>query len=383
MKVLLSLFSLFLLLSSCKRTPAHQPMEVDPIRLSMDKYADSLVKDPLIHGLSIGVYKDGKEYLAHYGELDPGKGNTPSNETIYEIASVSKTFTGTLVAKAVMEGLLDLDDDIRTHMKGDYPNLEYQGHPIRVRHLLTHRAELPKFLPMEINVMFDTIDETLADRVFQLENAYSREAFFEDLKRIRLDTVPGTRYSYSNADTELMAHILENVYQKDFEGLLQTYITHPYKMRSVKVVLSENEKKYLPNGYGIGNLKTPYMTHRLWGAGGAMKSTLPDLVHYMKFQLDIQNELVNKSHEVLYEDQYVQTAYYWPVKKDSNDAIYYSHHGGAYGMQNWFFVFPEYNMGLSIITNQSDLDTAGKLYETAQKILEDIPGLPENMIKLY
>ncbi len=99
----------------------------NPLPLSMDKNAQELLSDPKINAVSIGVYKDGKKYIRHYGELDKGKGNTPTDHTLYEIASVSKTLTGVLAAKAVLEGRLTLNEDIRTYLKGRLPQLCVQG----------------------------------------------------------------------------------------------------------------------------------------------------------------------------------------------------------------------------------------------------------------
>ena len=76
--------------------------------------------------------------------MDKGKGNIPTDSTIYEIASVSKSFTGILVAQAVLQRL-NINDDIRKYLSEDFSNLEYEGKPVRIKHLLTHTAGLPDF----------------------------------------------------------------------------------------------------------------------------------------------------------------------------------------------------------------------------------------------
>ena len=91
------------------------------IQISMNETAQSMLSDSTITSVSIGILKDGIAYTSHYGELDAGKENPPNDETIYEIASLTKTMTGTLVAQAVLDGKLNLDDDIRKYLKEDYP----------------------------------------------------------------------------------------------------------------------------------------------------------------------------------------------------------------------------------------------------------------------
>ncbi len=365
---LLTILSIF----GCKNTAKQPETTKEPIQLSMDSYADSLLMDSMIHSASIVVYKDGEEYTGHYGELDPGKGNKPNDQTIYEIASVSKTFAGALAAQGVIDGKISLDDDIRDYLKGDFPNLSYNETPIRVRDLLTHTSRLPRFLPVSMNDLMTDFNEELPFKIHEIEKNYSKEQFFKDLREITIDTIPGTTYEYSNADTELMAAILEEAYGKTYEELLDEKICAKAGMRDTKIALNDEQKRRLANGYGMTSKLTPHMESRLWGAGGNMKSTTADLLTYIKLQLGTENEGIVKSHEVLKEWETTKTGYYWPIDESPEDGVYYRHHGGAFGMQNWFFIAPKYNIGISIITNQSDMETGNKLWDTMNGIFEEI-----------
>ena len=110
------LFVLLSIISCDSRTKQKTNTSNEAIHLAIEKNANSFISNPLINSVSIGVFKDGKSYTGHFGELDKGKGNTPTDSTIYEIASVSKSFTGTLVAQAVLDKKLSLEDDIRKHL---------------------------------------------------------------------------------------------------------------------------------------------------------------------------------------------------------------------------------------------------------------------------
>ncbi|OJJ14978.1 hypothetical protein BKI52_41225 [marine bacterium AO1-C] len=342
------------------------------IQTAIKMSAKQLLNDPKINAVSIGVYKAGRAYSGHYGELDKGKGNVPNDATIYEIASVSKSFTGALVAQAVIDKKLSLEDDIRKYLEGNYSNLEYQSNPIRVKHLITHTAGLPKFLPASINALFNNIDENLPFRIYNIEKAYTREAFLKDLKTVTINIVPGTQYRYSNADVELMAHILEKAYNLSFEKLLLKYITGKAHLKSTKVHLSNQEKRRLANGYGETNKLVPHFANTLWGAGSGIKSTLPDLINYMKFQLDDNNQAVKASHQVLYAQENMQMGYLWPILNSSEDGTYYRIHGGAFGTQNFLMIVPKYNLGISIITNQSGPETQPKLLNALNNLFAKI-----------
>ena len=277
MKFKLILLICLIAFSNCKNSEKKPEIEtIDPIQLSMDKNADSLLLDSKINAVSIGIYKNGKKYTSHYGELDKGKGYKPSDNTIYEIASVSKTFTGILVANAVLEGKLNLDDDIRKYLKEDFKNFEYNKEPIKVKHLLTHTSEMRKFLPESINELFSDFNEELPFKVYEIQKNYNKKDFFSDLHKIKLDTIPGMRYSYSNVDTEIMAQILENIYDKSFNNILKDYFKTNANMQNTQIDLPKNKEQYLANGYGMTGKLVPHEVV-LYGADGGVKTRFSKL----------------------------------------------------------------------------------------------------------
>jgi len=114
------------------------------------------------------------------------------------------------------------------------------------------------------------------------------------------------------------------------------------------------------------------MINTLWGAGGGMTSTLPDLMKYAQFQLDQENEVAVKSHEVVFQNGNFQVGYYWPIRFDDSYGTYYSHHGGAFGVQNYLFIFPEKDLAISVVLNQNISNTSNKLATVAAGIMDDL-----------
>lgn len=373
MKFKFLIFSISISIISCTNAPKEEGLSVkNVVELSVDKNANALLLDSTINALSIGLYKEGKIYINHYGELDKGKGNKPTNETIYEIASVSKTFAGTLVAQAELEGKLNLEDNIQKYLKEDYPNLQYQGNPIRIKHLISHTSRLPKFLPLIINKILENPTDSLPFHIHQAEINYSKEKFFSDLHSIVIDTIPGTKEGYSSVDTELMAHILENIYNQSYDALIQQKICHKLGMTKTGIILPDNLKANFANGYIQNNTLAPFMTSTLWGAGGGLKSSMPDLIQYMKFQLDKKDKLSSQSHQIVYQNGESKIGYYWPILYDDFYKTYYRHHGGAFGTQNIMYIFPEKDLGISVVINQNISNTSGKLSQIVNGILEDL-----------
>ncbi|MCC9044053.1 beta-lactamase family protein [Myroides sp. M-43] len=320
------------------------------IENAITKNALLLLEDKRFHSVSVAVLKDGESIVRHFGELSIGKGDKPNDSTLYELASVTKTFTGYVAAKAVLDKKIDLNDDIRKYLNEPYPNLEYKGEPIKIKDLLTHTSGFPNF-PLK---------------------SENKEAFFEGLKLIKIETKPGKVYSYSNTAPELTAYILEKVYQKSFEELVSDFVLKPNEMNQTKFTLNDSDKANLVKGYNDKNELMPNFSRTLWGGISGLPTTTTYLIKYMKLQLDESNLVVNESHKRLYkEGNDFWEGYHWYILENDSQLIY-RHHGGIYGMQNWFVIYPKQNMGISILTNTSFDGTGYILEEVVDKLFEDI-----------
>ncbi len=350
-----------------------QKDKTNTIEKAITKHGQAFVRDKGINSVSIGIFKAGKRYSQHFGELEKGKGNTPTDETIYEIGSVTKTMTGYLVAKAVLEQKISISDDVRRYLDGDFPNLVYNDKPITIQQLMTHTSGLPMFLPTTMNGLFEQGGENVPTTYFDLEKSYNKDRFFKDLKEVDLTYEPGTVYSYSNAGAELIGHVLETVYQKDIDILLREGFLDEYGMANTAIKIDEIRRHNLTQGYWMNNTTpSPNQLNTLWATGGGAKMNMLDMLSYMALQLNGKNPVVVESHRVLYEgEKLLRLGYFWRVWKDKYGTSY-NHHGGTSGMQNWLFIFPKYDLGISIITNQSGFKTPNKLSSTAKKLLKAI-----------
>lgn len=354
------LFAIFLVATviSCKNNKKEKKFEntSDEISSILEENAINLLKDKRFHSVSIAVVKDGIEISKHYGELEIGKKNPPNDSTIYEIASVTKTFLGTVAAKSVLDGKINLDDDVRIYLDQPYPNLEFDKKPVTIKHLLTHTSGFPNF-PIK---------------------GENKPDFFEGLKEINIESEIGSEYAYSNTAPELMAYILEKVYGTPYEEIVSKFILNPNGMNNTKFNLTQDEKLRLVKGYNEENEIMPNFTRNLWGGTIGLHSTTLDLVKYMKFQLDETDAVIKESHRNFFETPYnFSIGYHWNILNE-DDNIIYRHHGGIFGMQNWFMVYPKYNMGISVLSNASFDDTGDILEDVAENIANAIKHLKEN-----
>jgi len=360
-----------LLAASC----ASEKAATKDLGAEIDEIAAALIQQPLLHSTSIGVVYRGEEFVRHRGNMETGKPGPPTDATLYEIGSLSKTLAGTLMANAVLEHKVSLDDDVRQYLQGDYPNLQYKGEPIRIRHLLSHTSGLPNMLPERANtVLEDFTDHRTPSELNTLYAHYGKADFFKDLHAVEIDRAPGKDYAYSSAGTELTAHILETVYNSDYELLLRGFLGDSAAMTGLRIRLSDSEASRLAVGYHSDNpIPTTPMPQLPWGASGNVKATVPEMVKYLRFQL-ANGPVVKESHRPLVTfDSEFSIGYFWNiVSGDQLKGVYHAHHGGVPRSQCYIYIVPKYDLGIFIITNQSGDQTARAMEAAIDTLVERI-----------
>lgn len=366
---------LVLLLLHAFLVKSQDPMlkETDnPLRSGMDtlvqEAASTFMNDPSHVGLSIGIIKDGEIHTYNYGSTQRGTKVLPDSNTIYEIGSISKTFTGLLLAQAIIDRKINLQDDIRKYLVGSYPNLEYQGRPIKIIQLANHTSGLPSFLPDRPDIFKQTADSVpflLAD----LHRNYTKGQFLKDLHNVKIDTVPGFNYHYSNAAAQLLGFILEGVYHKTYGELITRYISAPLKMGQTVAAVPVN-RTALAKGYDAKGNNVPYMPV-LMKASGGIYSSISDMLKYIGFQLNEKNEAVRLSHTLtrVYADG-SHLGLYWRLDQTTKGMREIWHTGGTFGFSSYCVFYPEINTGLILLSNEFDPESEVKLVGIAEKLLK-------------
>jgi D-alanyl-D-alanine-carboxypeptidase/D-alanyl-D-alanine-endopeptidase len=311
-------------------------------------------------------------YMYNFGEQHKGQHDLPTAQTLYEIASITKTFTGTLLAKAVLEHRIKLEDDIRKYLGGDYPNLEYQGHFITVAMLLNHRSGLPYMLPDD--PIFKTGDN-LATTRWEIDSYkhYTKADFFRDLHQIKLDTVPGAKFGYSNAAAMLCSYILEKLYVMSYDELLKQQLTAGLKMYDTKIKLSAQEKKRLAAGYDEKGMLMPYSPDELEGAG-ALKSDVADMLKYIRWHLDEKNHPAARlCHDPTWQSGNYWAGLNWQVLQAADKKRLIWQSGDLVGFASYCALYPEANLGIVVMTNEEDRHAPGLI----EKLIDPIAAYLE------
>ncbi|MBC7722389.1 MAG: beta-lactamase family protein, partial [Pedobacter sp.] len=301
----------------------------DNAKLStLDKTVDTLVGNYINTignvGASVAVFYNGKNYYYNYGETVKDNKQLPSQTTLYEIGSISKTFTATLLAKAVVDKKVGLQDAITKHLPDSVAvNKDLQN--ITLQQLSNHSSGLPR-LPINMNF-------TVTNYLQPYEN-YDDKALFAFLKQFKAIRKPGESYEYSNLAVGLLGVIFERIYKKPYEQLVLEFIAKPLALTHTKITLTDADKTAISQGYNEKDEAVPAWNFKSLAAAGAIKSCSEDLLIYGKQQLDIFKSPLAKynaiTHQPTFNDKVQKVGLGWHFLIDDADIVW-QHGGGTYG----------------------------------------------------
>jgi serine-type D-Ala-D-Ala carboxypeptidase/endopeptidase len=312
--------------------------------------AGTFIADSHSVGVSIGVYHAGITRTFDAGVTDLVSRVAPTPGTIYPIASLTKTLTGALVARAVLEGRLRLDDDVRRHLDGPYPNLEFRGHPVTIASMLTHTSRLPS-------------------------NLQSPDLLLE-LASVSIDTIPGVSFRYSNVAYQLLGRVLERVYGRPYETLVDSLVTRPLGMSSTRLVIEPDAKARVATGYDEQRRAMPLPPAELRSAG-AMSSTVEDMLQWVRWQVREADDVARLTHRPVWGDTTAWTtnragyaiAYNWQMLRAASGVRRIFQDGNVPGYSVLCVIQPELDLGIVILSNELDPSTPRRVGALADAIL--------------
>ncbi len=206
--------------------------------------------------------------------------NIPVNEnTLFDIGSITKTFTTLLLADMVQQGIVNLTDPIEIYLPASVKVPEFNGHKITLEDLATHTSGLP-FLPSNIWVN---------NKVGGIINSnYTANQMYAALSNFTLTTKPGSKFQYSDFGLGLLGYILSLKAGVPYEQLVKDRILNVLGMNDTKITLSQDDiKNRFPVGHKGGKeINTPIVPAVVAGAG-AFRSTAADMLKYISANLGL------------------------------------------------------------------------------------------------
>lgn len=235
------------------------------------EYIEARIASGEYVGVIVGYFDETGEYTQGFGRVDKDTGSTPTAQTIFEISSVSKTFTATLLADAVVRGDMSLADAANTYLGPSAQLASFHGRDISLLDLAAHQSGLPNrpasLLPGDEPNPYAETDR--ADLIAAI-NAFEP------------DSEAGTGYRYSAFAYAVLALALSQTYDASFNGLVNTRLTTPLGMDDTVASLDAEQRSRLAVGYTPeGSVAVP-LDQGVFRAAGSMYSTLEDLMIWMR-----------------------------------------------------------------------------------------------------
>lgn len=338
-------------------------------RAATDDAARELVRRWLLDnggiGLSVGVYADGQAYFYNAGATRLDGNKAPTGDTIYEIGPIAKTMTSQILARAVVEGRVTLEDDVERHL-GNYPNLANGGVKIRLGHLANMTSQLLDNIP-DFTQLRPVPGELTAVTQMRVMEKYTRKEFLSQLTRVAPQREPGSDPGHSNVANMLLGVILEKVYGETFDVILAREIEGPLRMRSG----TKPDAKLLAVGYTDDNEPLPPYRARMAWPSGSLRYSASDLLRYAAWQMAERDASVKLAHQPTWytPDRQTWVAFNWiGTQTPHGRQLRYS--GATWGFTSVVELYPDAKLAVVLLSNKAAEGAQTTLRALSAKLVE-------------
>ncbi len=291
--------------------------------------------------LSIALIKKGKISFIGIERTNNTIKLVENYKHTFEIGSITKVFTATLLSNFVTNQKLKLDSNIQ-----DYLDFKINSqHKITFKQLANHTSGLPR-LPSNLNLL--SVDQNNPYKDYDKEKL--KDYLTSDIK---LNQKPGIKYDYSNLGAGMLGFELAMISKSSFDSLLQEKIFAKYKM-----VNSTSKKENIKNKL-IKGLKPDGEIASNWdfdvlAGGGAIFSTIEDLSKFALAQFDNKNTELTLTQKPTFKiNDYMSIGLGWHILKRKNGGELIWHNGGTGGYTSSMTLDLKNNNGIIILSNVS------------------------------
>lgn len=360
-KILLFLF--VGLLSSCIKDDEAtvKPLYTNnPLKTEMDKDINSIVEQyarlSTTGSISIGIFKEGEEYYYGYGETKIGTKTIPDSLTLYEIGSITKTFTALMAIDYLNSNGLSKETPINDLLPSDIPLLEFDGAEIRMKHLLNHTSGLPR-LPGDFSTGMNMSNPY---------KHYDSTKVYNYLKSYHLNVTPGARFEYSNLGMGLVGLILERQLNKSFEQILLNNVCTPLGLSHTKITLNGADSLNFAAGYSQYGIQAHYWDDmNAFKGAGAIRSNAKDLIKYGKCILNPSHTILKNQIEecttTSFQDAATEMGLGW-IKQTYEDDVFFLHDGGTGGFTSLIFISKNRSIVLVLLFSNESTSKVTNLF---------------------
>ena len=308
--------------------------------------------------LEVAIWNNGNSYHNSLGV------DAQPETDVFEIGSIGKTLTATLLAKLCRLGIVSLDDPV-SKFRPDLP----VATQITLLHLATHTSGLPSN-PVKLSWIFQAKN---SERVKQ----FKKSDFDKTLTELKKPLKSG-KFNYSNLGMALLGNILADCLSCRYEDAVKEHILLPLNMLDTHISDNAYEAKRVALGHDYrGDPVEPFVWEYMEPAG-LWRSTAKDMMIFLKAHLggsgeDWEDLLAKTTQPVCDNPKLSHLGLAWIIEDSKKLGRYVWHNGGTFGQRSVAIVSKEKKMAAILLTNQ--LPRFWKMFlprYSLEKLAEDI-----------
>jgi CubicO group peptidase (beta-lactamase class C family) len=298
--------------------------------------------------LVAGVVRGGQVHWLGFGRVSAANTNVPDADTLFEIGSVTKVFTGIALARMGNEGKLKLDDPIGKLLPPEVA-LPAELQPITLRQLATHTAGLPR-LPGNLD-----LSATHAANPYA---GYTSKELYDCLRTAKLESPPGKKSEYSNLGVGLLGHLLELKAGIAYERLLREQILDPLGLTNTAITLTPAQQLRLTPGHDAEGNVVSNWDFAVLAPAGALRSSATDLLAFLQANLATNATTLNLSLALAQQTQYESwlgnLGLCWQILEAPGIYRFHWHNGGTGGYVSFIGLDRAHSTGVVLLSNYGD-----------------------------
>ena len=308
--------------------------------------------------LVVGIVDEHGSSVISCGKLDNGTEKEVTGDTLFEIGSITKTFTALLLQDMIERGEMKLEDPVAKYLPASVKMPTYHGRQITMLQLATHTSGLPD---SPDNLAPKRADNSRADYTFEKLDAF--------VSGYELTHEPGAKYEYSTVGIALLGQAIALKARTNCESLVVDRICRPLKMDSTRITLTPELTTRFAQGHNYYGYR---VSHTDWGglmSGAALRSTANDMLRYVSANLGVTSpslaRLMAKTHVPHFHahldtDTDVDTdiGLTWMIMHDSDDTTIIGHGGVTRGFTTFVGFDMMRHRGVVVLCSSVDLDVS-------------------------
>jgi CubicO group peptidase (beta-lactamase class C family) len=310
--------------------------------------ADSIYSKEKLPGIFIGILNHGERSFYQVGFADPDRQMPFDSATLFEIGSITKTFTAYILTAVLMENKIAETDRIIKYLPDSVQQNQNIGN-ISFLNLMNHTSGLPR-LPGNLNMA----------NMRQPYETYGANELFAYLKDC--SPKPDGKSNYSNLGAGLAGVLAERISGKSYAVLADQYIFLPFNM--VKQGNSNAFHKNKSQGYFAANDKAEYWNMNILAPAGGLTSTGNEMLTYLENMCFPKTErskaIVNKlTVQIVSLSPKVAVGLGWHILNEKEQQPVYWHNGGTYGFSTFAAFVKDKSKAVIVVINQFNKNGAG------------------------